>query len=140
MKRGSQDDYHAEDCLVLSKHRTSHPSGNVGEILSEASVPVLSGTDGFCKDMGYAASTPCLGARPALGPRSAVIMSFCPKVSCICRTDEIDLDTVMPLLLGLSSCSCICFNAAESEVFVTVFEPLPKLKRQRTTVTCFFCV
>jgi hypothetical protein len=78
-KRGSQEGYHAEDCLALSKYRTSHPSGNVGEIPSEANVPVLSGTDGFCMDMGYVASTPCLGARPALGPRSTVIMSFLPK-------------------------------------------------------------
>jgi hypothetical protein len=81
---------------------------------------MLSGTDGSCMDMGYVVSTPCLGARPALGPRSAVIMSFCPKVSCICRSDEIDLDTVMPLLLDPSSCPYICFGAAESEVFVTV--------------------
>jgi hypothetical protein len=75
-KRGSKEDYHTEDCLALSKHRTSHPSGNVGEILSEASIPMLSGTDGFCMDMGYAASTPCLGAGPALGPRSTVICLF----------------------------------------------------------------
>ena len=95
-KRGSQEDDHAEDCLVLSKYRTSHPSGNVGEIPSEASVPVLSETDGFYMDMGYAASTPCLRARPALGPRSTVIMSFCPNVSCICCSDETDLDTVIP--------------------------------------------
>jgi hypothetical protein len=95
-KRGSKEDYHAEHCLALSEYRTSHPSGNVWEIPSEASIPMLSGIDGFCMDMGYAASTPCLGARPALGPRSTVIMSFCPNVSCICWSDETDLDTVIP--------------------------------------------
>jgi hypothetical protein len=65
-KRGSQEDYHAENCLAMSKYRTSHPSGNVGEIPSEASVPVLSGTDGFYMDMGYVALTSCLRARLAL--------------------------------------------------------------------------